>query len=175
MSQSLIQYFIQSSGPTLDVRDEVESQVVVDFETAFSTEDRKDWKPKLDLMMDNEDDESDDNRLCNAACCQDQNVHDDQYVDEGQEMEYVKHLFSDTPIDTQPSVAIVPRSLDEIHKDSDLEAQPLISNDDLIIMSYRVFGFVLRNRKWGMSNYFLLDIALINIIHSSSTRSHIHD
>ncbi|KAK6220696.1 hypothetical protein LQW54_001887 [Pestalotiopsis sp. IQ-011] len=78
-------------------------------------------------------------------------------------MDYVKRLFSDTPgIDTQPSVAIIPRSLDEIHGGPDLEVQSLISNDDLIIMSYRVFGFVLRNHKWAQ-----LDLTYMTELYAS--------
>lgn len=151
MSQLLI-LCLCSAGPTLDARDEVESQVVVDFETAFSTADGKDWKPQLELLMGSQDDDDDDTRLCNAACCRDQNVHDDQYVDESQKTEYINHLFPHTPgSDTQPSVAVIPRSLDEVRTSPGLKAGSLIPDEDLLIMSYRVFAFVLRSRKWGMS------------------------
>ncbi|ETS84506.1 hypothetical protein PFICI_02531 [Pestalotiopsis fici W106-1] len=138
------------AGPTIDVRDEVESQVVVDFETAFSTEDRKDWKPELELLMGSQDDEDDDKRPCNAACCMGQNVHDDQYVDESQKTEYINHLFPHSPgIDTEPSVAIIPRSLGEIQTGPGSKTGCQIPDEDLLIMSYRVFAFVLRSRKWA--------------------------
>lgn len=183
ITQSLTICF-RSAGPTLEVGGEVESQVVVDFETAFSTEDQRYWKPRLESMMgsqedddgEDDDDDDDDGMYCNAACCLGQNVHDDQYVDESQKMEYINHLFPDTPgSDTQPSVAIIPRSLDEVQNDFNPQTSPLIPDGDLLIMSYLVFGFVLQNRKWGMLLYFQVGITLTDIIPSSSTRPHIHD
>lgn len=154
-NESIADYLAHSTGPTIDVREEVESQVVVDFATAFSTEDRKDWKPQLEMLMGSQDDESDDKRLCSAECCLGQSVHDDQYVDESQKMEYIDHLLPHTPgVDTQPSVAVIPRPLDEVRTTIGPEASSLIADEDLLIMSYRVFGFILRSRKWGMSIYF---------------------
>jgi len=68
------------AGPTLGIRDDVESQVVIDFETAFSVDDEKqqEWKPNLEVLLgnpgpqdqdDNSDDDQEDNTACNAACC----------------------------------------------------------------------------------------------------------
>lgn len=141
------------AGPTLEVRDEVESQVVVDFETAFSVEDlaQQNWKPELKTMIGNpgsEDGEQDiQDKTCNAACCRLDSVHDDFYVDKRQGEEYVNGLLPESgAVNEQPSIAIIPRPLKEIRSSS---GSILVSDDELVIMSYRVFGFVLRSRKWG--------------------------
>lgn len=147
---SLTNNLFLSAGPTLVVRDEVESQVVVDFETAFSVEEQHDWKPELEILMSNGDDDEDE-RSCTADCCLEQNVHDDQYVDDKQQTEYIDRLFPSTGVlDGQSPVAVIPRLLDEIPTGP--KGEPLVSDDDLLIMSYRVFGFVLRSRKWGIQN-----------------------
>jgi hypothetical protein len=143
------------AGPTLEVRDEVESQVVIDFETAFAVEDvaQKLWKPDLETLiggaMAEEDEESEDEEdVCRAECCREELVHDDSYVDDKQSSEYVDNLLPKAGrLDEQLSVAVIPRPLEELRSRT---GEPLISEDDLLIMSYRVFGFVLRSRKWGM-------------------------
>lgn len=143
------------AGPTLDVRDEIESQVVVDFETAFAVEDetQQKWKPTLETYaggsMAEEDSDSEDEQdeVCGAECCREEIVHDDSYVDEKQSSEYGESLLPKPGrLGEQPSIAIIPRPLEEVYGRA---GEILISEDDLAIMSYRVFGFVLRNRKWG--------------------------
>ncbi|KAJ6024755.1 hypothetical protein N7540_005552 [Penicillium herquei] len=140
------------AGPTVGVRDEVESQVVVDFETAFSVEDaeQQEWKPKLELLIGNptnQSDEDDDER-CEAACCQGDYVHYDGYVDTKQRTEYVNGLLPKTDTgDEQPSIAIISRSLKDLRTGAG--STLAVSEDELVIMSYRVFGFVLRTRKWA--------------------------
>lgn len=44
----------------------------------------------------------------------------------------------------EPSPAIYPRLLKDIKAQEDT-----LPEGDLVIMSYRVFGFILRTRKWG--------------------------
>jgi hypothetical protein len=149
------------AGPTLDVRDEVESPVVIDFETTFTRTDdqlkgtadedhtQSRWKPKLLTLIGNvnlmhEDWEWEDGG-CRGACCQNDFVHDDQYVDQRQQAEYIESLLPQaSAVDEQPPVAVIPRALKELSTDP-----RGVSEADLVIMSYRVFGFVLRSRKWG--------------------------
>jgi hypothetical protein len=145
------------AGPTLEVRDDVESQVVIDFETAFSVEDevQKQWKPALQTLIGNpspeEDDEKPSDDKCRGSCCQGDFVYDDSYIDKQQNTDYVNSLLPKaTSSNEQPSVAILPRPLKELWPSSD--KIPSISDDELAIMSYRVFGFVLRSRKWGKSS-----------------------
>lgn len=142
------------AGPTLEVRDDVEGQVVIDFETAFSVEDeaQKRWKPALQTLIGNpsteEDEESSSDIRCRGGCCEGDFVHDDTFVDEKQKTDYINSLLpKGTSLNEQPSVAIFPRSLKELRAGPD--NVPHVSDDELVIMSYRVFGFVLRNRKWG--------------------------
>jgi hypothetical protein len=141
------------AGPTLEARDEVESQVVIDFETAFSVEDpaQKLWKPELKTMIGNPEvddgDQDEQDQSCGEACCRIDLVHDDSYVEMKQREEYVNGLLPEAgAVDEQPSIAIIPRPLKELRTSS---GSSLVSDDELIIMSYRVFGFVLRSRKWG--------------------------
>lgn len=148
-------------GPTLEVREEVESQVVVDFETAFSFEDapkERLKKPDLEVLVGNipsagdGDDEGLDD-VCRGACCREEPfVHNDSYVDDNQRTEYVNGLLPKTPTQDVPSVAIIPRPLKEIQTGPG--NCPVMADDELVIMSYRVFGFVLRSRKWGEFSFF---------------------
>ncbi|PTB69277.1 hypothetical protein BBK36DRAFT_1186644 [Trichoderma citrinoviride] len=141
------------AGPTLDTRDDVEGQVVVDFETAFSVEDetQKAWKPDLQTLIGNppvgvEDDNE--LRACHGPCCSNDFVYDDLDMDEQQKTDYINSLLpSVTSLDEQPSVAILPRPLSELRASSANATS--VSDDELAIMSYRVFGFVLRTRKWA--------------------------
>ncbi|KAL7941801.1 hypothetical protein V8C42DRAFT_333749 [Trichoderma barbatum] len=154
------------AGPTLEVRDDVEGQVVIDFETAFSVEDetQKQWKPALQTLIGNpsvdEDDETSADVRCRGRCCEGDVVYDDTHIDEHQKSEYVNSLLPKmTSLNEQPSVAIFPRSLKEMRAGP--ESAPYVSDDELVIMSYRVFGFVLRNRKWAK-----LDLSHMTAVHA---------
>ncbi|KAL4862330.1 hypothetical protein BDV12DRAFT_178975 [Aspergillus spectabilis] len=161
------------AGPTLGVRDEVESQVVVDFETAFAVEDPKqqEWKPKLEVLLGNSgtedkgEDSDEDNEGCHASCCRSQNVSDDTYVDRKQRTEYIESLLPKTEnSEDQPSIAIIPRPLKDLRTG---RGNPLaVSEEELLIMSYRVFGFVLRTRKWAK-----LDLSYLTEVHPPSSHS----
>jgi hypothetical protein len=137
------------TGPTLGARDEIESQVVIDFETAFSSEDKAQqlWKPELNMLLGNPsaDDEVDEEKAdngCRGDCCLGDIVYDDTFLERKMRTDYTESLLPKEHGE-QPSVAIVPRLLKEAERRS-------ISDDELVIMSHRVFGFVLRSRKWGM-------------------------
>ncbi|PKY03828.1 hypothetical protein P168DRAFT_254563 [Aspergillus campestris IBT 28561] len=150
------------AGPTLVVRDEVESPVVIDFETAFSVEDRErqQWQPRLEMLIGESSSEIEDKQPgCTGVCCENESVHDDIYVDEKQRTEYIDSLLpKGNVMDEPPSVAIIPRLLGEVN--TGIDGAPVISDDELLIMSYRVFGFVLRSRKWAN-----LDLAYLTDIH----------
>jgi hypothetical protein len=137
------------AGPTLGARDEIESQVVIDFETAFSSEDKAQqlWKPELNVILGNpsaydEPDEGEEEDGCRGECCRNSVVYDDTFLEWKMRTDYTESLLPKEHGE-QPSVAIVPRLLKEVERRS-------ISDDELVIMSHRVFGFVLRSRKWGM-------------------------
>ncbi|KAG4222659.1 hypothetical protein PC116_g28867, partial [Phytophthora cactorum] len=73
------------AGPALQTQDEIESQVVVDFEAAFGIEDNmeKGWKPDLETLIKSEDDnkEHSEGNKCQADCCNGEIVHDDSVLE----------------------------------------------------------------------------------------------
>ncbi|OTA67275.1 P-loop containing nucleoside triphosphate hydrolase protein, partial [Hypoxylon sp. EC38] len=149
------------NGLTLEARDEVDSQVVVDFAEALANrEDRKneDWKPEVQLRAelekkpkengpnrrsDDDSDGEDDGEGCNADCCKGDNVHNDNYVDEKQYEQFLTNLLADTDEEENPaSLAVLARILKQDKAIS-------VTDDDKVIMSHRVFAFVLRSRSWA--------------------------
>ncbi|KAK2729043.1 hypothetical protein CKAH01_10614 [Colletotrichum kahawae] len=138
------------AGPTLEARDDVESQVVVDFESAFSagdeSRDQREWRPLLEPLVgvsttekDAGNDGDDYNGAgCQKPCCNREATHDDAYLDEKHSSNYINSLLPTADnISSQPSIAVIPRPLAE------LQAGPgknLPLEDELVIMSYRVFG-----------------------------------
>ncbi|TFA98897.1 hypothetical protein CCMA1212_009357 [Trichoderma ghanense] len=163
------------AGPTLETRDDVEGQVVVDFETAFSVEDetQKEWKPPLQTLIGNsspqDSDDGDDMSTCRGLCCINDFIYNDLNVDEQQKTEYINsQLPSVTSLNEQPSVAILPRPLSELRAGNTNAAG--VSDDELVIMSYRVFGFVLRNRKWAK-----LDLTHMTAIHAPDVENVLAD
>lgn len=151
------------SGPTLAVREEVESQVVVDFETAISAQESEDTiqRPQLEILAGHDwsynkgDDHVGD---CNT-CCADDAVFHDGFIDEKQTKEYIEHFLPKQGAQQAPSVAIIPRLLKDLRASGSANGYS-VSDDELLIMSNRVFGFVLRSRKWGESFASCLSLAL---------------
>lgn len=144
------------TGPTLDALEEVESQVVVDFETAFSVNEaigkKQDWKPELKSLVGNENSDSDSedggDTGCDGGCCDGQSVVDDTDVEDKQRAEYLgKLLPRSRSVNSQPSIAIIPRAIEDLQAEGG--TTHAVSDDELVIMSHRVFGFILRSRKWG--------------------------
>ncbi|KAI0401474.1 hypothetical protein F4802DRAFT_580379 [Xylaria palmicola] len=134
------------AGPALQTQDEIESQVVVDFEAGFAVDDNDDkgWKPKLETLIQSGDSnkKESDRQKCDADCCRGEYVHDDSYIEKKMNDEFMGSLLPKTREET-PSVVLVPRPLDT------KAPEAALSEDDLVIISYRVFGYVLRNRKWA--------------------------
>ncbi|RSL86169.1 hypothetical protein CEP51_002958 [Fusarium floridanum] len=175
------------SGPTLEVREEVESQVVVDFETAFSIEEESKElfpKPELEVLVGNDflgeevEDDSDD---C-FTCCRGDIVYNDAHVDRKQTEEYIERLLPGKGLEP-PSIAFVPRPLKELQS-TEPGHLAAVSDEELLIMSHRVYGFILRSRKWGERSFHRvnadmfdangtakLDLAFLTDIRSSNTSS----
>lgn len=142
-------------GPTAD-GDEIESQIVVDFETALSSDKTfaGDAAPQLTPLVGHTiaDDATiveDPYPPC-KTCCEGEYVHDDSWVDKIRRKEYIDSLIPEDSFAKLPSVAAYPRNLDDVAGDNDL------TDDELILMSYRVLAFVLRTRKWGKLCYLAL-------------------
>jgi hypothetical protein len=129
------------SGLTLHTRDEVDSQVVVDFEEAFTR--HSDWRPDIESAFDvdmtemikaatskpattkrpqkphesdDSDEEADTKRSADAEssgwcveeCCENEIIHDDEYVEARFRDEQIGSRMSNATR-TTPSVAIIPR------------------------------------------------------------------
>lgn len=186
------------SGLTLETRDEVESQVVIDFDIPASIDapddlnkpvprDRPKWKPEIRSVITKLTESSDKGskgdlgqKTCHGPCCYGEFVYDDTFIDQKEATEYIESLVPKTrAIDDHSSVAISPRPLKEVQADT--SGVGSISDDELVIMTHRVFGFVLRSRKWGMwlnrmlskvtaltmANLAKLDLSYITDVHSS--------
>lgn len=145
------------AGPTLRAREEVESQVIIDFKTAFSTRNGKDkmTPPELQSLvegMSSSEEEAEDgivNQECTADCCRHDWVYDDTFVDGKERTRYVNSLLpSPHNANREPSIAAIPQCLKDLQNVTTATGYS-ISEDELIIMSCRVFGFVLRQRRWG--------------------------
>jgi hypothetical protein len=143
------------NGLTLDTRDDVDSNVVIDAQEAFShfqgqmkksrSEDAGDDPvPKLNIVINTDMEENFDEEACTAECCRNsaEVIFKDAFAEKKRNQDYMQSL---TPQGRgEPPPSIYPRLLQEI-KASGSE----LNDGDYIIMSYRVFGFVLRSRKWG--------------------------
>jgi hypothetical protein len=149
---------MQYNGFTLESRDEVDGQVVIDFEESFSPSSNGNdrWKPRIDSLIGAQlvsNSGDDDDNVCSAECCRDESIYNDSYAEKKQAEDYIASLMPEDS-NREPSVTIYPRNLADT-KSPENE----LTEDELAIMSFRVFGFVLRSRKWG-EFLFLFPISL---------------
>ena len=142
------------AGLTVDTRDEVESQVVIDFGEAFTNapeRKRKDWVPEIKVlggMDDQREREAAEQGACVADCCRHENVHDDSFVDVSRHKRFRDDFMAEIEDNPHklPSVTIFPRSLEDTKTDVNA-----LREEELLIMSHCVFGYILRDRTWGES------------------------
>lgn len=132
------------SGVTLDSREEIDSQVVVDFSEALAGEERELWRPKIDSLR-TAPDPKDSLSGCGAPCCLGQAVSEDQYIETRLTEDFVRSLVPDDQSIRAPSLLLSPRLLEETQIGSENEP----TDEELVVMTYRVFAFVLRSRKWA--------------------------
>jgi len=131
------------NGLRLDVRDEIDSQVVVDFEEAFVARGNADWRPVVEQLIGQSRLPKIKNTECAAECCRAESIYKDDEVEEKRCQDYIGSLIPENP-NRLPSVAIYPRLLQGTRSPDNA-----LTDDELVIMTYRVFGFVLKSRKWG--------------------------
>lgn len=152
------------NGLTLDTRDEIDSNVVVDFQEAFShfqgvqkaNRDRdrdapNDLVPQLSSLIGRSMEEDFGDGRCSAQCCGlgGEVVFKDAFAEKKRNQDYMQSLVPEDR--REPPPAIYPRPLKDFKgKENDL------IDGDYLIMSYRVLGFVLRSRKWGESCFALI-------------------
>ncbi|KAI8951156.1 P-loop containing nucleoside triphosphate hydrolase protein [Xylaria longipes] len=146
------------TGLSLSTRDDIDSQVVVDFEEAINRHPR--WKPRIasvleefpEKVVDPSDipDEDADLRVfvkaqkstskpCIEECCTSELMLHDEYVEERRREDYIVSQMSGP---ARLPVTIIP------HDFRDIVENNTLTDAEYFIMSYRVFAFVLRSRKW---------------------------
>lgn len=135
------------NGPLIFPKEEADSQVVVDFEQCFAvwSGDPEFKAPVVEHFVGKRIGQNIITPPCMASCCAGESVHNDAYAEQHRNEAYIGSLMPDPEdSDKKPSVAIFPkRVVDMSFEDGEL------SDEDLVIMSYRVQGFILRSRKWG--------------------------
>ncbi|CAJ0551548.1 Ff.00g114780.m01.CDS01 [Fusarium sp. VM40] len=136
------------SGLTVDKRDEVQSQVMIDFAEAFTVEKNNRWEPDVRQLIGivATADSTSREAPCTALCCANETVHNDVYVDRKRHHDFMKVMMSrvEDGIDDLPPPNIYPRPLETLKA-----GETKLTRDDLLIMSYSVFGFILRDRSWA--------------------------
>ncbi|KAI0856903.1 P-loop containing nucleoside triphosphate hydrolase protein [Xylaria cubensis] len=153
------------TGLTLKTSDDIDSQVVIDFEEAINRHPQ--WKPPIKSVFEefahNELSFSDKPELqsfmesqrsmqkkCIEECCASESKHFDEYVGDLEKEDYIVSQMNRTAPQRLP-ITVVPHDL------CDFVENNTLTDDEYLIMSYRVFGFVLRSRKWhelDMANVF---------------------
>ncbi|TKW56162.1 hypothetical protein CTA1_2989 [Colletotrichum tanaceti] len=138
------------AGPTLDTREDVEGQVVVDFDAAFPIEEDLDLpfeRPSIRSLPNLSLNDYAKEGRCEASCCIGDEVYDDTAIDLKRSMDYINSLFPKPGDQDVASVLILPQTLEKLQTDAKSE-NGLLPDNDLLILSYRVFGFLLRNRRF---------------------------
>lgn len=120
---------------------------VVDFEAAFLEETLASERPQIEALPSINLDDYADVESCEATRCLDDRVIDDTFIDLRQAREYVNSLLPKAGANNLQSVSVLPQSLSD--DASFREICKSIQEDELLILSFRVFGFILRNRKFG--------------------------
>lgn len=131
----------QYTGLTLDKRQEqVESRVIIDFQLSYI--EKPEIKPTIgvDNLADDDPRELLDNwrrsKTCgNAGCCGNDIIYNDFEIDENQRSSFKDNQNS--------SLGIV----GDIHQ---------LTHDQMVLLPPRVFGFVLRTRRWAIFDIDLL-------------------
>ncbi|KAF3009698.1 hypothetical protein E8E13_008665 [Curvularia kusanoi] len=135
------------TGPTLGNRDMVEGQVVIDNAFAFKLDESIKapelslWAQDLGTSLTFDSPSS----ACKATCCANDTVMSDTLFDQRRNSEYLEVAFPRQENDVV-SLAALARPIavvKENHKDGE------IKDPEYLIMSDRVYGFVLQTRKWA--------------------------
>lgn len=134
------------SGYTLDRELEVNGTIVIDFEQALKQDNSfKGWRKSVlnygkARIFSKGCDERDDREALAFASKHGQ-PHDDSYVDDEMHRKFLSSQHAiDKHGDEIPSMTVLARLLDE--------ADP-ITEDELLIMSHRVFGYTMDTGVWG--------------------------
>ncbi|OAA56882.1 ATPase, AAA-type, core [Cordyceps fumosorosea ARSEF 2679] len=160
------------SGLTMDTKEQADSQVVIDFEEAIKSV--TSWKPDIKEIDVEDNDDNDDTSNpsyftdsdsdvglrrhldrgrvytsrrkglngCIDECCAQERIFADEYVENRRSNEFIQLQFRHQ---VAGSLAVAPRPLKEV---SEARRGDGARESDQLIVTYRVFGFVMRSRKW---------------------------
>lgn len=135
------------TGLTIDPKEDIDSQIIVDFETAFQY--NPDWTPDLDIKYP----ATSDPRETAALSADDNNVYEGKgIVLDSYENEY-SYTHEDATIDQtrmedyKEDHPIFRRDLPVLLKATQNGVE--LNDDDKRLLPRRVFGFVLRSRTWA--------------------------
>lgn len=132
------------AGIALETRDEIDSQVVIDFAECLSPSASESWKPWIESAV-GVGAVPPSFESCMEPCCRSDYIYHDECVEEIRDEKFMSSLLPPTWTHSKlPSIAIYPRTLEEANTEENR-----IMEEEFLIMSYRVFGFVLNSRKWG--------------------------
>ncbi|KAK0716568.1 hypothetical protein B0T21DRAFT_63836 [Apiosordaria backusii] len=128
------------NGLTVGEKEEVDSQVVIDFEKAFLSKEGSGWKPAVVALTAAESYALPDGP-CRSLCCFGENVLKDSYVESIRNDQYLSSLMPEDS--SKEPLSLYPR------RPHDLISDSAVTDDDYLIMSYMAFGFILHSRKWA--------------------------
>jgi hypothetical protein len=129
---------VHFTGVTLDTQEEVDSQVVVDFEQTLQH--NSGWVPDIEpppVDTRRPKPSEDDPYICRIrGCCDDEPGFPDDYVDQIRNRDFTRDRLAS---------ATYSRPIKDVTR---------LRDDELVLLTHRLFVFVLRSRKWGMSARF---------------------
>ncbi|KZM28450.1 uncharacterized protein EKO05_0009881 [Ascochyta rabiei] len=132
------------AGPTFD-REMVDGQVVLDNYQMFGI-DKVKQAPILDRWVDiSEPAVESESVACFGLCCRFDIVWSEQDIDKRRENDFLRTLLPPER-EGQPSLATLERPVADLNNKRDTTA---LTDDEYLIMSNRVYGFVLRTRQWA--------------------------
>ena len=133
------------NGPTWNSKQDVDSQVVIDFKEALASSEGQHWMPDIKTLSGDSfpEDTPPDECICKRCMAmQGDKAFQDNDLEKIRSVDYLANLAPDQS-ESLPACKR-PRPLPEPKSANDA-----LSDEDLVLISHRVFGFVLRTRSWG--------------------------
>lgn len=128
------------TGLTLDTRDDIDGEVMIDFEEALSVQ--EEWMTRIDNVLESPP-KHQRQAECAAECCNGDFIDEDFRVDQNRNEDYMSRLIPRSR-DQPPPMSIYPWTVAEVKNN-----KGLITEGEFLIMSRRTLGFILHSRKWG--------------------------
>lgn len=137
------------SGLTVE-KDDVDSPVVVDFNEAFTKEAMPTAQRSIltNLLVMGQESvlgPKSTGLVCLCEFCKPDRVFDEDFAENKRTQEYLAGLMPGDSVE-EPPLAICPRNPHSLENSA-----AAVSDSDLLIMDFKVPGFILRSRKWGRS------------------------